>query len=155
MCCHPLVPVPKRSTGGSVTGDRLTVDFTKLNKYVKRPTHPARGTHDAVASIKRGGRFLTKIDSKSGCHQLAIRTEDQDPTTFMTPLGRYRYRHAVLGFISSGDVYDQRGDKVIGDIPRSCKVVDDVLVRDNDCNEPLKHVWSGATWSGATTTASR
>ena len=131
-CCHPLVPAPKRSTDGSVTGGRLTVDFTKLNKYVKRPTHPVRGTHDAVASIKRGSRFFTKIDSKSGCHQVAIRTEDQDPTTFVTPLGRYGYRRTVMGLISSGDVYNQRGDKVLGDIPRTCKVVDDILVWDND-----------------------
>ena len=139
--CHPLVPVPKRSTDGSVTGCRLTVDFTKLNKYVKRPTHPVRGTHDAVASIERGARFFTKIDSKSGYHQVAIRREDQDLTTFMTPWGRYRYRRAVMGLISSGDVYNQRGDEVLGDIPRTCKVVDDILVWDTDYNEHLKHVW--------------
>ena len=32
--CHTLVPVPKRSTDGSVTGCRLTVDLTKLDKCV-------------------------------------------------------------------------------------------------------------------------
>ncbi|XP_043240720.1 uncharacterized protein K02A2.6-like [Amphibalanus amphitrite] len=139
--CHPLVPVPKRSADGSVSGCRLTVDFTKLNKFVKRPTHPVRGTHDAVASIEIGARFFTKIDSKAGYHQVPIRREDQDLTTFMTPWGRYRYRRAVMGLISSGDVYNQRGDQVLGDIPRTCKVVDDVLAWDNDYNEHIKHVW--------------
>ena len=37
--CHPLVPVPKTPEDGSVSGCRLTVDFTKLNKFVKRPVH--------------------------------------------------------------------------------------------------------------------
>ena len=139
--CHPLVPVPKRSSDGSVSGCRLTVDFTKLNKFVKRPTHPVRGTHDAVASIERGARFFTKIDSKSGYHQVPIRPEDQDLTTFMTPWGRYRYRRAVMGLISSGDVYNQRGDQALGDVPRTCKVVDDVLAWDTTYNEHIKHVW--------------
>ena len=56
---HPLVPVSKRSVDGSVSGCRLTVTFTKLNKFVKRPTHPVRWTHDAVASIEI--RFLNPI----------------------------------------------------------------------------------------------
>ena len=139
--CHPLVPVPKRSTDGSVSGCRLTVDFTKLNKYVKRPIHPVRGTHDAVASIERGARFFTKMDSKSGYHQVPIRKEDQDLTTFLTPWGRFRYRRAVMGLTCSGDIYNQRGDQALGDIPRTCKVVDDVIVWDSDYNEHIKHVW--------------
>ena len=34
--CHTLVPVPKRSTDGSVTGCILTVDLTKLDKCVNK-----------------------------------------------------------------------------------------------------------------------
>ena len=149
------VPVKFHSPGGRGRGNdrrhqplinfgtpcRLTVDFTKLNKFMKRPTHPVRGAHDAIASVECGARFFTKIDSKSGYHQVAIRTKDQDLTTFMTPWGRYRYRRALMGLISSGDVYNQRGDQILGDIPPTCKVVDDVLAWDTDYNEHIKHVW--------------
>lgn len=139
--CHPLVPVPKTSEDGSVSGCRLTVDFTRLNKFVKRPVHPVRSTHDAVASIGTGARFFTKLDAKAGYHQVPIREQDQDLTTFITPWGRYRFRRAAMGLVSSGDIYNQRGDQVLGDVPRTCKVVDDVIAWDSNYDEHLKHVW--------------
>ncbi|XP_037076346.1 uncharacterized protein LOC119097409 [Pollicipes pollicipes] len=110
LWCHPLVPVPKTSESGAVSGCRLTVDFTRLNKFVKRPVHPLRSTHDAVASIGTEARFFTKLDAKAGYHQIPIREEDKDLTTFIGPWGRFRFRRAVMGLVSSGDVYDQRGD---------------------------------------------
>ena len=135
------MPVPKVSEDGSVAGCRLTVDFTKLNKFVKRPVHPVRTTHDAVASIDAEARFFTKLDAKAGYHQVPIRQEDQDLTTFITPWGRFRYRRAAMGLVSSSDIYNQRGDQVLGDVPRTCKVVDDVLAWDASYEEHLKHVW--------------
>ena len=140
--CHPLVPVPKRSEDGAVSGCRLTVDFTRLNKFVKRPVHPVRSTHDAVASIGTEARFFTKLDAKAGYHQIPIREEDKDLTTFITPWGRFRFRRAAMGLVSSGDVYNQRGDQALGDVPRTCKVVDDVMAWDSDYNDHLRHVWN-------------
>lgn len=45
-----------------------------------------------------------------------------------------------MGIVSSGDVYNQRGDAALGDIPRTCKVVDDVLAYDADYAAHLQHV---------------
>ena len=138
--CHPIVPVAKRSANGEVSGCRLTVDFTKLNRYVKRPTYPVRAPQDAVASIPPGARLFTKLDSKAGYHQVPIRPEDMDLTCFITPWGRFRYKRAPMGIVSSGDIYNQRGDAALGDIPRTCKVVDDVLAYDSDYAAHLQHV---------------
>ena len=140
--CHPLVPVPKTSEDGTVSGCRLTVDFTRLNKFVKRPVHPVRSTHDAVASIGTNARFFTKLDAKAGYHQVPIREQDRDLTTFITPWGRFRFRRAAMGLVSSGDVYNQRGDQVLGDVPQTVKVVDDVMAWDTDYNDHLRHVWA-------------
>ena len=46
-----------------------------------------------------------------------------------------------MGLVSSGDVYNQRGDQVLGDVPRACKVVDDVIIWDSSYTEHLQHVW--------------
>ena len=78
--CHPIVPVAKRSSDGTVSGCRLTVDFTKLNRFVKRPTYPVRSPQDAVAFVSPGAAYFTKLDSKAGYHQVPIRTEDRDET---------------------------------------------------------------------------
>ena len=138
--CHPIVPVAKRSSDGAVAGCRLTVDFTRLNRFVKRPTHPVRSPQDAVAAISPGAAFFTKLDAKAGYHQVPIRPGDKDLTCFITPWGRFRYTRAPMGIVSSGDVYNQRGDAALGDIPRTCKVVDDVLAYDADYAAHLQHV---------------
>ena len=139
--CHPIVPVAKRSPDGTVAGCRLTVDLTKLNRFVKRPAYPVRPPHDAVASIGCGAAYYTKLDSKSGYHQIPIREEDQDKTCFITPWGRFRYKRAVMGLVSSGDEYNRRGDAALGDIPQTCKVVDDILAYDASYSAHLQHVW--------------
>jgi len=127
-----LFPVPKRTPDGAVSGCRLTVDFTKLNRFVKRPVHPARIPHDAVASIPPGATFFTKLDCKAGYHQVKIRDEDRDLTCFITPWGRYRYKRAPMGINCSGDVYNNRGDVGMGNIPNTVHVVDDWLAYDSD-----------------------
>ena len=138
--CHPIVPVAKRSPDGTVSGCRLTVDFTKLNRFVKRPAHPVRSPQDAVAAITPGATVFTKLDSKAGYHQVPIREEDQDLTCFITPWGRFKYKRAPMGIVSSGDVYNQRGDAALGDIPNTCKVVDDVLAYDSEYEAHVAHV---------------
>ena len=139
--CHPIVPVTKRSTDGTVSGCRLTVNLTKLNRFVKGPAYPVRSPHDAVASIGSGARYYTKLDSKSGYHQIPICEEDQDKTCFITPWGRFCYKRAVMGLVSSGDEYNRRGEAALGGIPQTCKVVDDVLAYDTSYSVHLQHVW--------------
>ena len=140
ISCHPVVPVAKRASDGSVSGCRLTVDFTKLNRFVKRPAHPVRSPQDAMAAITPGARYFTKLDSKAGYHQVPLREEDQDLTCFIMSWGRFRYKRAPMGIVSSGDVYNQRGDAALGDLPNICKVVDGVLAYDTEYDVHLQHV---------------
>ena len=140
--CHPLCPVPKTDSDGKPTGCRITVDFTKLNRFVKRPVHPARTPHDAISSIATGAKFFTKLDCKAGYHQLALREQDRDLTCFITPWGRYRFKRMPMGITHSGDVYNRRGDSALGDIANTAKVVDDMLAWDDDYATHLLHVWT-------------
>ncbi|KAK3858508.1 hypothetical protein Pcinc_035305 [Petrolisthes cinctipes] len=45
-----------------------------------------------------------------------------------------------MGLVSSGDEYNRRGDQVLGDIPRTMKVVDDILAYDTRYKDHLSHV---------------
>ncbi|XP_043209539.1 uncharacterized protein LOC122374691 [Amphibalanus amphitrite] len=139
--CHPLCPVAKTDPDGKSVGCRITVDFTKLNRFVKRPVHPGRTPQDAVSSIATGASFFTKLDCKAGYHQMALREQDRDLTCFITPWGRYRYKRMPMGITHSGDVYNRRGDQALGDIPNTVKVVDDMLAWDDDYSTHLLHVW--------------
>ena len=41
-----------------------------------------------------------------------------------------KFLRAPMGLISSGDEYNRRGDAALGDIPRTLKIVDDLLLPD-------------------------
>lgn len=133
--CHPIVPVAKKPSGV-----RLCVDLTRLNKYVKRPTYPVRSPHDAIASMGSGSTWFTTMDARMGYFQISIAEEDQDLTCFITPWGRYKFKRAVMGLISSGDEYNRRGDQAIGDVPQTLKIVDDILAYDNTYKGHLTRV---------------
>ena len=133
--CHPIVPIAKKPSGV-----RLCVDLVQLNKYVLRPTYPVRAPHDAIASIGTGACWLTTCDAKMGYFQVEIAEECQDLTCFITPWGRFKFKRAVMGLVSSGDEYNRRGDQALGDIPQTVKIVDDILIYDRSYREHLERV---------------
>ena len=45
-----------------------------------------------------------------------------------------------MGLVSSGDEYNHRGDQVLGDIPQTVKIVDDILAYDYSYRDHLAHV---------------
>ena len=58
-------------------------------------------------------------------------------TTFITPWGSYRYKTAPQGYLAAGDAYTERFDRIISDIPRKTKCVDDTVLWLNTVEECL------------------
>ena len=126
--CHPLVIEKKKEKGAL----RITVDLTKLNDQVHPVCHPATTPKDAVSGIPQGMQFFSCLDATKGYWQVPLDKESQNFTCFITPWGRYRHLRSPMGFISTGDEYNRRGDNALGDIPNLRKVVDDILLYHQD-----------------------
>ena len=134
--CHPMVIVPKKDS----SEPRITVDLTGLNKYVRRPAHPTRVPREVVASIPRGMKYFTTMDSRHGYWQVPLDQESSKLTTFMTPWGAYRFKRNVMGLISAGDEHNRRGDDALAGVDNVVKVVEDVLVFDADLDSHIARV---------------
>ena len=130
-----MVVVPK-----SKGGVRLTVDLTKLNKQVLRPTHPSPTPRNAVMEVSSGSKYFTIMDAMHGYWQIPLAEDAQPLTTFITPWGRYKFLRGPMGFISTGDEFCRRGDVALEGIENCVKVVDDVLVWDSTYEEHLQRV---------------
>lgn len=124
--CHPMVLVAKNK------GVRITVDLTKLNSQVSRPTHPSPTPFAAVRSVTPSARYFTTADALHGYWQMELAEEDQHLTTFITPYGRYKHRRGPMGFAATGDAYCLRGDMALQGVANCSKVVDDILLFDKD-----------------------
>lgn len=120
----PLVIVRKPNGRGF----RLCVDLTKLNRFVRRPTHPVRTPRDAVAEINGSAEWFSALDASDGYFQIALKPSCQHLTTFATPWGRYRFLRAPQGLNCSGDEYNRRQDTAFAGQQDLVRVVDDLLL---------------------------
>ena len=143
--CHPLVAVPKPNGGV-----RITTDLSKLNSQVSRPAHPSPTPFAAIRSIPPGSKFFTTVDALHGYWQLELAEEDQDLTTFITPYGRYKYLRGPMGFAATGDAFCRRGDEALSGLQNCVKVVDDILLYDEDLMSHLHKVHNILTRCRAT-----
>ena len=132
--CHPMVLVPKSK------GVRITVDYTRLNSQVARPTHPSPTPHDAVRNISSAAKFFTTADALHGYWQMDLAEEDRHLTTFITPYGRFQHCRGPMGFSATGDAYCLRGDMALQGISNCVKVVDDILLTDEDLPSHLQRI---------------
>lgn len=130
--CHRAIWV--RKPDGS---PRRVVDFQSLNKHCLRDTHHTVPPFQQARTIPHS-TYRSVTDAWNGYHSVPVREEDRHLLTFITEFGRYRYRVAPQGYLASGDGYTHRYDKIITDIPRKTKCVDDTAIWD-EAIEP--HWW--------------
>ena len=130
--CHRMV-VARKHDGSP----RRTVDLSPLNKHCERETHNAEPPFHLARRIPRN-TWKTVTDAWNGYHSLPLRESDRHLTTFITPIGRWRYKRAPQGFLSSGDGYDRRFDAVLAGFLRKERIVDDTIHYDEDLEE---HWW--------------
>ena len=122
--CSPAFFVPKPD-GKRV---RLVTDYTALNKFVDRPTHPFPSSRDIMQSISADAKVFCKMDAVHGYFQLALDQGSSLVTTFILPSGRYRYLRAPMGLSASSDEWCRRSDVIVSGLPWARKIVDDTLI---------------------------
>ncbi|GBG61748.1 hypothetical protein CBR_g23262 [Chara braunii] len=77
--------VPKK--GGTL---RMCIDYRGLNAITVKNAEPLPRIDDLSDRVQ-GCKYYSKIDLKSGYHQIAIRPEDQHKTAFQTRYGLYEF----------------------------------------------------------------
>ena len=85
----PLVIVPK--SDGAV---RVCVDMRMANSAIQRERHPSP-TVDDLTNELNGAQAFSKLDLRSGYHQLSLAPESRYITTFATHKGLRLWPHIV------------------------------------------------------------
>ena len=131
---HCYRVVLKRKPNGSF---RRTVDYSPLNQKCKRETHSIEAPIVVVRRVPRK-TWKTVTDAADGYHSIPLRESDRHLTTFITTHGRWRYKRAPQGFLSSGDGFNRRFDSILADFTRKERLMDDTLHYDTNLEE---HWW--------------
>ncbi|GJZ21417.1 putative reverse transcriptase domain-containing protein [Tanacetum coccineum] len=70
---------------------RMCIDYRELNKLTVKNRYPLPRIDDLFDQLQ-GSSVYSKIDLRSGYHQLRVRDEDIPKTTFRTRYGHYEFQ---------------------------------------------------------------
>ncbi|KAK1632280.1 hypothetical protein QYE76_006595 [Lolium multiflorum] len=83
-----------------VVGYRMCIDFRKVNKVTKKDHYPLPFIDQMLERLSKNTHFCF-LDGYSGFSQIAVKTKDQEKTTFTCPYGTYAYRCMPFGLCNA------------------------------------------------------
>ncbi|GBG72532.1 hypothetical protein CBR_g12103 [Chara braunii] len=132
----PVLFVPKK--GGKI---RMCIDYRGLNRITRKNAYPLPRI-DNLLDVAGGCKVVSKIDLKSGYHQIEVDPADQHKTAFKTRDGLYEFTVMPFGLTNAPATFQSLMDKVLRkQIGRFVVVyLDDILIFSKSMEEHLKHL---------------
>ena len=90
---------------------RVCVDFTDLNKTCSKDPFPLPRI-DQLVDATVGHPRMSFLDAFQGYHQIPLAFDDQEKTSFVTPIGNYHYKVIPFGLKNAGSTYQRMMTKM-------------------------------------------
>ena len=132
----------KRDVNGNWTDKRSTIDFRAINAATKPDMYGLHRTEDLFDRITKS-KFFTKIDLRSGFHQIPVHPDHRPATAFWWGNELWQYKRLPMGLKSSPPHFQRVMDREIREAGLTGSVacfIDDILIYSDTAEEHIEHV---------------
>nr|GEV00656.1 putative reverse transcriptase domain-containing protein [Tanacetum cinerariifolium] len=120
---------------------RMCIDYRELNKLTVKNRYPLSRIDDLFDQLQ-GSSVYSKIDLRSGYHQLRIKEEDIPITVFRTWYGHFEFQVTSFGLTNAPSVFIDLMNQVCKPYLDKFVImfIDDILVYSKDEEDHEKHL---------------
>ncbi|GJY21870.1 putative reverse transcriptase domain-containing protein [Tanacetum coccineum] len=119
---------------------RMCIDYQELNKMTVKNRYPLPRIDDLFNQLQ-GSSVYSKIDLRSGYHQLRVREEDIPKKAFRTRYGHYEFQVMPFGLTNAPTVFMDLMNRVCKSYLDKFVIVfiDDILIYSKNKKEHKEH----------------
>ena len=120
---------------------RVVIDYRALNDITIKNKYPLPLMNELFDRV-HGAQFYSKLDLRSGFHQIAIHADDVEKTAFRTRYGSFEYRVLPMGLCNAPGTFMELMNNTFRDMLDKSVLVflDDILIFSNTLEEHERHV---------------